>query len=77
MADTVTALLPLVKRALNITWESEETELRLNDLIADAVPTLRFKLGGAGGVRLLRTLSGAEPAADLLPVRVQRDGGAV
>ena len=76
MAETVTALLPLVKRALNITWESEETELRLNDLIGRcAHPALQA--GGAGGVRLLRTLSGAEPAADLLPVRVQRDGGAV
>lgn len=45
MAGTVNGLLPLVKRALNITWKSEETDSRLTDLIADAVPTLRFKLG--------------------------------
>lgn len=40
-----TELLLLAKRALNITWDEAETDLRLTDILEDAVPALRFKLG--------------------------------
>lgn len=45
MAQDLTAL---VKRKLNITWSDEETDARVNDIIALAVPTMRHKLGLPG-----------------------------
>lgn len=38
-------LLHQVKRKLNITWEDDETNARLNDIIASAIPDLIHKLG--------------------------------
>lgn len=34
-----------VKRKLNITWEDDETDARLNEIIDSAIPTLIHKLG--------------------------------
>ena len=34
-----------VKRKLNITWEDEETDRRLKDIINAAIPDLLYKLG--------------------------------
>ncbi len=34
-----------VKRKLNITWEDEETNARIDDIIALAIPDLIHKLG--------------------------------
>lgn len=39
------ALIDQVKRKLNITWSDEDTDGRLNDIIASVEPSLRFKLG--------------------------------
>lgn len=39
------ALIDQVKRKLNITWSDEDTNGRLEDIIASAKPALRFKLG--------------------------------
>lgn len=39
------ALLEQVKRKLNITWEDEETNARVKDIINSAIPYLRHKLG--------------------------------
>ena len=38
-------LIDQVKRKLNITWSDEETDKRINDIIASAVPVLKHKLG--------------------------------
>ena len=38
-------LIDQVKRKLNITWSDEETDKRVNDIIASAVPILKHKLG--------------------------------
>ena len=38
-------LIEQVKRKLNITWSDEETDKRVNDIIASAVPILKHKLG--------------------------------
>lgn len=34
-----------VKRKLNITWEDEDTDARVDDIIGDVGPYLRHKLG--------------------------------
>lgn len=39
------ALIDQVKRKLNITWSDEDTDARLNDIIASVEPALKFKLG--------------------------------
>lgn len=42
----VTGILILqVKRKLNITWEDDETNARVEDIINSAIPTLIHKLG--------------------------------
>lgn len=38
-------LIEQVKRKLNITWNDEETDKRINDIIASAVLVLKHKLG--------------------------------
>lgn len=38
-------LKDLVKRKLDITWDDEDTEARVSDIIAIAVPVMRHKLG--------------------------------
>ena len=38
-------LIDQVKRKLNITWYDEETDRRVNDIIASATPILIHKLG--------------------------------
>lgn len=38
-------LLPQVKRKLNITWNDEDTNDRLNDIIQSAIPVMLHKLG--------------------------------
>lgn len=42
MAQTLT---DIVKRKLNITWSDDETDARVDDIIANAQPTMRHKLG--------------------------------
>ena len=39
------ALIDQVKRKLNITWHDEDTDRRVNDIIASVEPTLKYKLG--------------------------------
>ena len=39
------SLIDQVKRKLNITWSDEETDKRINDIIASATPVLKHKLG--------------------------------
>lgn len=39
------SLIEQVKRKLNITWSDEETDKRVNDIIASATPILKHKLG--------------------------------
>ena len=39
------ALVNQVKRKLNITWNDEDTEARVADIMAAAIPTLIHKLG--------------------------------
>lgn len=39
------ALVDQVKRKLNITWSDEETDGRVNDIIASAEPIMKRKLG--------------------------------
>ena len=39
------SLIEQVRRKLNITWNDEETDKRVNDIIASAVPVLHHKLG--------------------------------
>ena len=39
------SLIEQVKRKLNITWNDEETDKRINDIIASAVLVLKHKLG--------------------------------
>lgn len=39
------ALIKQVKRKLNITWEDEDTDTRINEIIASAIPSLKHKLG--------------------------------
>lgn len=43
------ALLPGVRRKLNITWSDEETEARLRDIVTTAIDTLSHKLGAPAG----------------------------
>lgn len=38
-------LLEQVKRKLNITWNDEDTNARLEDIINSAIPDLKHKLG--------------------------------
>ncbi len=38
-------LLAQVKRKFNITWEDDDTNARLEEIIASAIPKLIFKLG--------------------------------
>lgn len=38
-------LIEQVKRKLNITWNDEDTEKRVNDIVASAAPIMRHKLG--------------------------------
>lgn len=38
-------LIEQVKRKLNITWNDEDTNARLEDIIAAAIPDLKHKLG--------------------------------
>ena len=38
-------LIEQVRRKLNITWNDEETDKRINDIIASAVLVLKHKLG--------------------------------
>lgn len=39
------ALIEQVKRKLNITWSDEDTDKRVDDIIASANPIMRRKLG--------------------------------
>ena len=39
------SLIEQVRRKLNITWNDEETDKRVNDIIASAMPILKHKLG--------------------------------
>lgn len=39
------ALILQVKRKLNITWNDDDTESRVQDIIQSAIPTLKHKLG--------------------------------
>lgn len=39
------ALVAQVKRKLNITWEDEDTNARVNDIIIAAIPVMIHKLG--------------------------------
>lgn len=39
------SLIEQVRRKLNITWSDEETDKRVNDIIASAMPILKHKLG--------------------------------
>lgn len=39
------ALFTQVKRKLNITWEDEDTNARIKEIIASAIPSLKHKLG--------------------------------
>lgn len=39
------SLIEQVRRKLNITWSDEETDKRVNDIIASAAPVLQHKLG--------------------------------
>lgn len=39
------ALFEQVKRKLNITWEDTDTNARIEDIIASAIPDLKHKLG--------------------------------
>ena len=41
----IPALNEQVKRKLNISWQDDETEARIQDIIDKAQPTMRFKLG--------------------------------
>lgn len=41
----MTELFKQVKRKLNITWEDEETNARIEDIINSAIPDLKHKLG--------------------------------
>lgn len=41
-------LFAQVKRKLNITWEDEETNLLIQEIIESAIPTLKRKLGIVG-----------------------------
>lgn len=41
-------LFAQVKRKLNITWEDEETNLLVREIIESAIPTLKRKLGIVG-----------------------------
>lgn len=41
----MSALIDQVKRKLNITWEDEDTDARVNDLVSSAQVTMRHKLG--------------------------------
>ena len=43
------ALVFLVKRKLNITWEDATTDARVDDIMADVTPYLEHKLGVAPG----------------------------
>ena len=38
-------LLEAVRRKLNISWEDPQTDARVRDIIADAIPTMIHKLG--------------------------------
>lgn len=38
-------LFTQVKRKLNITWQDDDTEARLEDIINSAIPTMKHKLG--------------------------------
>lgn len=38
-------LFAMLKNELNITWDDEETDLRLSRIVANAVITMNFKLG--------------------------------
>lgn len=38
-------LKDLVKRKLDITWDDEDTDARIDDIIAIAAPVMRHKLG--------------------------------
>ena len=38
-------MFDVVKRKLNITWDDVDTDLRVSDIIDDAIPTMRHKLG--------------------------------
>lgn len=38
-------LVAQVRRKLNITWNDDDTDARVNDIIASAIPILRHKLG--------------------------------
>lgn len=38
-------LLEQVKRKLNVTWDDETTDARIEEIIASAIPTLKHRLG--------------------------------
>ncbi len=40
-------LLQLLRNELTITWEDEETNMRLERIILNAIPTMNFKLGAS------------------------------
>lgn len=69
-ANTPAALLAAVKTYLQITWEDNETNARLNDLIAAGQAYLDSKLGNAGDY-----ISSGFPRTLLFEyVRYARDG---
>ena len=53
-AETFSALFPLVKRKLNITWTEKETDLRAVDVLRQGIDTLSHKLGLPDGYPLER-----------------------
>jgi hypothetical protein len=41
----MSALIEQVKRKLNITWDDEDTDARVADILDSALVTMRYKLG--------------------------------
>ena len=69
-AAKITAILPEVKNYLNITWQDDDTDQRIADMIAGAAAYLDLKLGQPGDY-----LTPGLPRTLLFErVRYQRDG---
>lgn len=54
------ALVDQVKRKLNITWSDEETDGRVNDIIASAEPIMKRKLGISADATFDFSIPGSE-----------------
>ena len=54
------ALIDQVKRKLNITWSDDETDGRVNDIIAAVEPVLKYKLGISADAQYDFSLGGLE-----------------